>query len=54
METWKNLKGWKWYGLDQRFIAPEMKLMKRLCKYDLLADVLAMEQLTLQEEFHEK
>ena len=50
METWKNLKGWKWNRLKQRLIAPEIRSMKRLCKHNLLVEILAMEQLTLQEE----
>ena len=54
MEIWNNLNVWKWDRLNQRFITPEIKLMKRLGKYDLLADILAMEQFNLQEELQEK
>ena len=50
----ENLKGWKWDRTNQRFITPETKLMKRLGKYHPLADILAMGQLTLQEELLEE
>ena len=50
METWRKIKGWEWDRLDQSFITQEIKLMQRLDKHGPLADILAMEQLTLQEE----
>ena len=48
MDAWKNLKGWKWDRLNQRFIAPEIRLIKKLGKYDPLADILTMKNLIPQ------